>query len=225
VQLFYQIKYARCMKRVSESWKPYFLVFSILLLVLTVVGDQYRPPLETADHDSEDSHNHGHSHDHDASSESLKTLDEAFSQAPDPGAIPVDPVREHRMAIFHYNEGNSFLSKGNWKEAVGNYKMALHHDPALHEVYINLSNAYLQGQQYPEAKKTLDTLKTKTPENPHLYYNLACYYSLTHQETASLEAFQQSVRLGYQNPNDAHTDPDLANLRQMPEFQQWVKTL
>jgi len=165
------------------------------------------------DHDSD------HSHDHAGS------LDKAFSQAPDAGAIPIDPVREHRMAIFHYNKGNKFLSKGNWKEAVGNYKMALHHDKTLNEVYINMSNAYLKGQQYEEAKKTLGILKAQTPDNPHLYYNLACYYSLTHQETASLEALQQSIRLGYKNPESARTDPDLANLRQTPEFQQWVKTL
>ena len=217
--LFRQIKYARNMKPVPKSWKPYFLLLSVLLLVLTVVSDQYRPPPEPMDHDSD------HSHGHAEPLESSKSLDEAFSQAPDPGAIPVDPVREHRMAIFHYNEGNKFLNKGNWKEAVGNYKMALHHDKTLNEVYINMSNAYLKGQQYEEAKKTLDTLKAQAPENPHLYYNLACYYSLIHQETASLEALQQSIRLGYKNREDAHTDPDLANLRQTPEFQQWVKTL
>ena len=213
------------MKRVSESWKPYFLVFSVLLLVLTVVGDRYRSPLESANHDSESSHNHGHSHDHDESPKSSKNLDEAFSQAPDPGAIPVDPVREHRMAIFHYNEGNTFLNKGDWKEAVVNYKMALRHDSALNAVYINMSNAYLKGQQYEEAKKTLDTLQVKTPKNPHLHYNLACYYSLTHQEAASLKALQQSIRLGYKNRDDVQSDPDLANLRQTSEFQQWVKTL
>ena len=213
------------MKRVSESWKPYFLVFSVLLLVLTVVGDRYRSPLESANHDSESSHSHGHSHDHDESPQSPKTLNEAFSQAPDPGAIPVDPVREHRMAIFHYNEGNTFLNKGDWKEAVVNYKMALRHDSALNAVYINMSNAYLKGQQYEEAKKTLDTLQVKTPKNPHLHYNLACYYSLTHQETASLKALQLSIRLGYKNRDDVQSDPDLANLRQTSEFQQWVKTL
>ena len=205
------------MKRIPESWKPYILVLSAMVLVLTVVGDQYRSPPESTDHDSDPSHDHGHSHD--------PPLNKAFSQAPDPGAVPADPVREHRMAIFHYNEGNKFLSKGDWKEAVQNYKMALHHDKALSEVYINMSNAYLKGQQYEEAKKTLDTLKTQAPENPHLYYNLACYYSLTHQEASSLEALQQSIRLGYKNRDDAHTDPDLANLRQTPEFQQWVKTL
>lgn len=213
------------MKRVSESWKPYFLVFSVLLLVLTVVGDRYRSPLESANHDSESSHSHGHSHDHDESPQSPKTLNEAFSQAPDLGAIPVDPVREHRMAIFHYNEGNTFLNKGDWKEAVVNYKMALRHDSALNAVYINMSNAYLKGQQYEEAKKTLDTLQVKTPKNPYLHYNLACYYSLTHQETASLKALQLSIRLGYKNRDDVQSDPDLANLRQTSEFQQWVKTL
>jgi len=213
------------MKRVPKSWKIYFLLLSVLLLVLTVAGDQYRPPPESTDHGSGSSHNHGHSHDHGGLPKTSKTLDEAFSQTPDPGVIPIDPVREHRMAIFHYNEGNKFLNKGDWKEAVENYKMALHHDQALNEVYINMSNAYLKGQQYEEAKKTLDTLKVKTPKSPHLYYNLACYFSLTHQEAASLEALQQSIRLGYKNHDDVKSDPDLTNLRQTPEFRQWVKTL
>jgi len=224
MQLLHQFKYAGGMKRVPESWKPYFLLLSVLLLMLTVVGDRYRPPLESTDHNSNPSHNHGHSHDHDESPKSSNALDKAFSQAPDPGAIPVDPVREHRMAVFHYNEGNKFL-KGDWKEAVRNYKMALHHDSALNEVYINMSNAYLKGQQYEEAKKTLDTLKVQAPKNPHLYYNLACYFSLTHQEQESLQALQKSFQLGYKSRDDVHIDPDLANLRQTSEFQQWVKTL
>ncbi len=223
--MFRQIKYASGMKRVPESWKIYFLLLSVLLLVLTVVGDQYRPSPEPMNHDSDPSHNHGHSHDPAGSPVPSKPLVEAFGQAPDPKALPVDPEREHRMAIFHYNEGNKFLNKGDWKAAVENYKMALHHDRALTEVYINMSNAYLKGQQYEEAKKTLDTLKVQAPENPHLHYNLACYYSLTHQETASLKALQHSFRLGYLNRDDAHTDPDLANLRQTSEFQKWVKTL
>lgn len=217
--IFRQIKYAKDMKPIPNSWKPYFLLLSIVLLVLTVVSDQYRSPSKSGDHDSD------HAHDHAQSTESSKPLDKAFGQAPDAGALPIDPVKEHRMAIFHYNEGNKFLNKGNWKEAVGNYKMALHHDKALKEVYINMSNAYLKGQQYEKAKETLDILKMQDPKNPHLYYNLACYYSLTHQEAASLDALQQSIYLGYKNRADIHTDSDLANLRQTPEFQQWVKNL
>lgn len=209
------------MKPLPNSWKPYFLVLSILLLMVTVISDQYRLLPEPEDHGTDPSHNHGHT----KSLDEPSSLDEAFSQAPDPGAIPVDPEKEHRMAIFHYNEGNKFLNKGNWKAAVENYKMALHHDKGLNEVYINMSNAYLKAGQYGEAKKTLDSLKVQAPDNPHLYYNLACYYSLTEQETDSLEALQQSIRLGYKNRDDAHTDPDLANLRKTAEFKLWVKTL
>lgn len=225
VPLFRQIKYAKDMKRIPESWKPYIVLLSVIFLVLAVVGDQYRPAPEPKDQDSDPSHNHDHSHDSGDSSKSSDLLDKAFSQAPDPGTLPIDPVRENRMAIFHYNEGNKFLNKGNWKEAVQNYKMALHHDKALDEVYTNLSNAYLKGQQFAEAKKTLDAFKVQAPENPHLYYNLACYFSLTHQEPASLEALQHSIRLGYKNHENIQTDPDLAILRQTPEYQQWVKAL
>ncbi len=133
------------MKSIPESWKIYFPLLAILVLILTVVGDHYRPLPEPTDHGLP------HSHDHGESAESADPLDQAFSQAPDPGAVLHDPEKEHRMAIFHFNEGNTFLSKGVWQEAVHNSKMALHHDKALSEVYINMSSAYLKGQQYEEA--------------------------------------------------------------------------
>ena len=214
-----QIKYARGMKPMPESWKPALPLMSVLLVVLTLAGDRLRTLPDPADHDP------GLTHTHDAHSLHGDALDQAFSQAPDAGALPADPEKEHRMGIFHYNEGNRFLRKGDWTEAVRNYKMALHHDQTLTDVYVNMSSAYLQGQQYPEALKTLEILKTHAPDHPNLYYNLACYYSLTHQETESLAALKQSLKLGYSARNDAHTDPDLANLRETEKFKQWVKTL
>ncbi|MDH5761995.1 MAG: tetratricopeptide repeat protein [Nitrospinota bacterium] len=207
------------MASIPPSWKIYIPLLSVLVLILTVMGDYYLPSPDPAESPSD------HTHSHDANSDTSDPLDKAFGRAPDPGAVPVDPEREHRMAVFHYNEGNKFLTKGDWKEAVQNYKMALHHDQSLSNAYINMSSAYLRGKQYEEAKKTLDTLKTRAPDHPHLYYNLACYYSLTRQEAASLKALQQSIRLGYLNPGELHTDPDLENLRQTPAFQQWAETL
>jgi tetratricopeptide (TPR) repeat protein len=207
------------MANIPQSWKIYIPLLSVLVLILAVMGDYYLPSPDPAEPPS------SHQHDHDASSDTPDPLDKAFGRAPDPGAVPVDPEREHRMAVFHYNEGNNLLTKGNWNEAVRNYKMALHHDQSLNNAYINMSSAYLKGKQYDEARKTLDTLKTRAPDHPHLYYNLACYYSLTRQEADSLKALQQSIRLGYPNPGELLTDPDLENLRQTPAFQQWAKTL
>ena len=70
------------------------------------------------------------------------------------------------------------MRKGSWEEAIQNYKMALHHDKTLFEVYINLSTTYLKNKKYQQAFKTLEELKSMQPRNPMLHYNLACYYSL-----------------------------------------------
>ncbi|NIQ02806.1 MAG: tetratricopeptide repeat protein, partial [Nitrospinaceae bacterium] len=136
-----------------------------------------------------------------------------------------DPEKERRMGIYHYNEGNRFLKKGDWKEAVRNYKMALHHDKTLHPVYINMSNAYLKGEQYPEALKTLQALQAQAPRQPELHYNFACYYSLTHQEKAALESLKKAVSLGYSKPDDFQSDPDLENLRRTADFAEWLAKL
>ncbi|MCF8721028.1 TPR end-of-group domain-containing protein [Nitrospina gracilis] len=132
---------------------------------------------------------------------------------------------ETRMAIHHYNEGNGFLSRGDWQEAVRNYKMALRHDKHLHPVYINLSSAYLKGQQFDAALETLNTLKEMEPDSPHLYYNLACYHALQNQTDEALTALKQSVQLGYKQFDAIRQDPDLASLRQTDAFKMWLNTL
>lgn len=178
--------------------KRYGPILALIVLVLTLVGDQVMTPPR-----------HSHNEDGHKPSEGSHLSEE----------------QNQRMAIFHYNEGNKFLKKGNWKESVVQYKMALHHDKHLHPVYINLSNAYLKGEQFPDALQTLETLKTMKPDDAKLHYNLACYYSLTHQQAQSLESLQTAVEKGYIQTHDFQTDPDLENLRATEDFQSWSQTL
>ncbi|MFQ5672503.1 MAG: tetratricopeptide repeat protein [Nitrospinales bacterium] len=134
-----------------------------------------------------------------------------------------DPENQRRMGIYHYNEGNKFLRKNDPLEAIRNYKMALHHSPDFPEASINLTTAYLQAKQFDEAHKVLQTLQEKNPKNPMLFYNLACYYSLTSKADASLEALQKAVALGYKDFRSIRSDPDLATLRKDPKFTAWIK--
>ena len=136
-----------------------------------------------------------------------------------------DPKNQRRMGIFHYNKGNQFLRKGNWKEAVLNYKMALHHDRTLREVYVNLSTAYLQGKNFPDAFKALKDLEKHQPQHPMLHYNMACYHSLTGDTASSLNSLQHAVKLGFKNKQQIQTDPDLKNLRRGTLFQDWIEQL
>jgi len=136
-----------------------------------------------------------------------------------------DPVNQKRMGAFHYNEGNKFLRKKNIPEAVKNYKMALHHDPENVNFYINLSTAYMHGEMFEKARETLMTLESKSPQNPLLHYNLACYYSLTNKPKSSRMALEHSTQLGFKNFNEILNDPDLKKLRETEGFQMWFDNL
>ena len=136
-----------------------------------------------------------------------------------------DPANQKRMGVYHYNEGNKFLHKGNFQEAIVNYKMAVHHDPDNASFYINLSTAYMREGKFDKAHETLITLKDKAPEGALLHYNLACYYALTNDTDASRKALEQGVALGYKNFKEILTDPDLANLRNTNGFQKWFDSL
>ena len=132
--------------------------------------------------------------------------------------------KEKRMGIFHYNEGNKNFKEGQYKEAITNYKKALHHNKTFKEATINLSTAYMKNSNFEEALKTLEKGVVLDSKNPHIYYNYACYYSLTGQPTASLENLKTAIQFGFNNFNQIEIDPDLEKLRQSPEFKRWALT-
>ena len=188
---------------------PKYIKFTPILLFVTailfIVGDQVQFDSSTHTREKDESmrdHSHGE-----------EEIDHS------------NPEAQKRMGIFHYNEGNKFLNKGNWEEAVTHYRMALHHNKNFEEAYVNLGTAYLSGKKFDESRKTLSTLEKINPSHPSLHYNLACYHALTGQEGPALNALQRAVELGLKNLESIETDPDLENLRSNPKFEKWWKTL
>ena len=188
---------------------PKYAKFTPILLFITailfIVGDQvqYDSPAHIIEKD-DPTHDHGH------------------------GGEEIDhssPEAQRRMGVFHYNEGNKFLNKGNREEAITHYRMALHHNKNFEEVYVNLSTAYLSEKKFDESRKTLSTLEKINPLNPSLHYNLACYHALAEQDGPALKALQRAVELGFKNFKSVESDPDLKNLRSSPKFEQWWETL
>ena len=132
---------------------------------------------------------------------------------------------QRRMGIYHFNEGNKFLSKKNWKEAIKNYQMSLKHDEKIVEVYINLSVAQFRIENFEKAYLTLQKLRKFQPHNPSLYYNLACYYSLTNQLQSGIMAIQKAKKFGFKNFQMLKTDPDLENLKKKQIYLKWLSSL
>ena len=127
-----------------------------------------------------------------------------------------------KMGIFHYNEGNKNFKAGQYKEAIINYKKALHHNKSFKEATINLSTAYMKNSNFEEALKTLQKGMVLDSKNPHIHYNYACYYSLTGQPEASLKKLKTAIQFGFNNFKQIEIDPDLEKLRQSPEFKRWA---
>ena len=165
------------MIKIPNKWLRYLPLLAFLFLALTLAGDRadFQAPLQKPARPSADSHSE-HDHTADATAtraegsqgmehnaEGSKGME---SNAEGSKGMAPDPVKQRRMGIYHYNEGNRFSGKGQYDQAIHNYEMALSHDPEIYQVYINLSTVYLKLQNYERAAQTLATLRAKKPDLP-----------------------------------------------------------
>lgn len=82
------------------------------------------------------------------------------------------------------------------------------------------ANALTRLGYYADGLKLDQRLAKLLPENPVVFYNLACSLALTHQIDEAFEALEKAFRLGYEDLVHPRQDPDLANLRSDPRFAQ-----
>jgi tetratricopeptide (TPR) repeat protein len=133
--------------------------------------------------------------------------------------------REHRMAIFHYNEGNKFYNEENYSEAIIRYEKALHHNKKFKEVLINLSTAYMKNKVLDKALKTIKAGQNQFPQEALFDYNFACYYSLRKNLAPGLSALKQAVAKGFNQFKQIEKDSDLIYLRQSDEYKTWKEKM
>ena len=70
---------------------------------------------------------------------------------------------------------------------------------------------------------TLDVRLTRlAPENPVVWYNLGCSYSLLGDLRGSLDALRSALFLGYRELDFMRSDPDRVAVRDEPEFEELV---
>jgi len=103
------------------------------------------------------------------------------------------------------------------------YENILKTRPNFTEVLIALGDAYTKNKLYEEGLAIDERLSRLKPEDPIVFYNLACSYSLTERIDFSLRALKRAMRLGYDDFNYMNKDPDLENLRKDERYQILVK--
>jgi hypothetical protein len=76
-----------------------------------------------------------------------------------------------------------------------------------------------------KSRLLLESLQILNPNDPVVYYNLACTESLLNNAQCALERLQTAVKLGYNNVKHMLEDKDLAFLRLQGDFTEFVEKL
>ena len=82
-----------------------------------------------------------------------------------------------------------------------------------------LGDAYTKTGRWDKGLKIDQRLSRLCPDNPLVFYNLACSYSLMGKLDAAIGALTKAVNLGYDDGKWLNKDPDLENLRQDARFE------
>ena len=91
-------------------------------------------------------------------------------------------------------------------------------DPEFMDALQLLGDHYTQRGRYLEGLKVDERLARLDPDNPLVFYNLACSYSLTEQFGRAVLALDKALQLGYRDFHWLARDPDLRKLRQQPVY-------
>jgi tetratricopeptide (TPR) repeat protein len=98
-------------------------------------------------------------------------------------------------------------------------------DPNYVDALQLLGDHYTQRGRFNEGLNVDERLARLEPENPVVFYNLACSYSLTDQFDRAAQALEKAVQLGYQDFEWLAKDPDLKKFRLQPAFREILKKI
>src|SRR5271155_123861 len=87
-------------------------------------------------------------------------------------------------------------------------------DPNYVDALQLLGDHYTQRGRFVEGLTVDERLARLEPQNPVVFYNLACSYSLTEQYDRAAQSLEKAIELGYKDFDWLAKDPDLKKFRQ-----------
>jgi len=88
---------------------------------------------------------------------------------------------------------------------------------------ILLAICYAYLGRRADAAAAVDQVVAMGVSDSHSLYNIGCQYAVLGDKKRALDALKKAAAAGYGDWTSAERDPDLASLRDDPEFQRWLK--
>ena len=98
-------------------------------------------------------------------------------------------------SIAYNNIGNSLLTRGEIKEALGFYRTALEIDPNYADAHFDLATAFIQMGEFQAAIEEFRKGLTFDPENPKAHYYLGRAHAKRGQIEEAISQFRKSLAL------------------------------
>ena len=102
------------------------------------------------------------------------------------------------------------------------YERLVARHPTFAEPLMQLGEAYTRAGRYTDGLKVDQRMSKLRPQDPIVWYNLACSFALLEDLTHAMNALKKAILLGYDDWEFLQRDPDLANLRRAPAFQHFL---
>ncbi|MCT8333748.1 hypothetical protein NUH30_08700 [Leptospira sp. 85282-16] len=121
--------------------------------------------------------------------------------------------------------GINYYQKKQDTKAIEEYKKAILVYPTS-ETYYHYANSLTNVDRLNDAVKAYQIALEMYPDNTALlYYNLACVYSRLNQLEESKSNLRLAIQNGYFAIQKINKDPDLENLRKLPNWDQGLQEL
>lgn len=91
-------------------------------------------------------------------------------------------------------------------------------EDARARILLAINHAYFAKER--EAIKELEKAIELRPSDSGTLYNAACTYAILQRKEKAFATLSKAVEAGWENPNWAEKDPDLASVHKDPEFMQ-----
>ena len=137
--------------------------------------------------------------------------DEVNTRAIDAGPSNMRPYTKRGYYRF---------TQGDHEGARQDYETALARDPAYPITYNNYVVLLFAQKKYAEALTLLERAQQVRPDMEYTCYNYACYYAIHGQPSLALDWLEKAFRAMPALRQDAKTDPDLDNLRDLERFKE-----
>jgi len=127
--------------------------------------------------------------------------------------------------LAHNNLGMLAMKQSHPDEAITHFSNAVKAKPDNWDARVNLGIVlWGLGRKTEAVEQYKQVLNNEPDYNPSLDYNIACHYALAGETGQGMEWLKKAIDHGHNNWELIKEDPDLQNLRELPEFFELLKS-